>query len=85
MAERKAYLRRVDPEVFDALQRWADDELRSVNGQIEFLLRRALVDAGRLDKKRSNSTTRRGRPPKTSEEPAGEPTAEPGADDEAQD
>jgi hypothetical protein len=38
----------VDPELHDALQRWANDELRSVNGQIEFLLRRALQDAGRL-------------------------------------
>lgn len=48
MAERKAFLLRVDPAVMDALQRWADDELRSVNGQIEFLLRRALKEAGRL-------------------------------------
>jgi hypothetical protein len=48
MAERKAFLMRIDPEVMDALQRWADDELRSVNGQIEFLLRRALKEAGRL-------------------------------------
>jgi hypothetical protein len=38
----------MDPEVFDALQRWANDELRSLNGQIEFVLRRALQDAGRL-------------------------------------
>ena len=48
MAERKAFLLRVDPDVLDALQRWADDDLRSLNGQIEFLLRRALRDAGRL-------------------------------------
>ena len=47
MAERKPFLLRVDRDVLDAVQRWADDELRSLNGQIEFLLRRALADAGR--------------------------------------
>lgn len=50
MAGRKPFLLRLDPEVFDALQGWARDDLRSVNGQIEFLLRRALRDAGRLPK-----------------------------------
>jgi len=48
MAERKAFLLRIDPRVHDALQRWSDDELRSLNAQIEFLLRRALKEAGRL-------------------------------------
>ena len=48
MAQRKAFPLRLDPAVYDALQRWADAELRSINGQIEFLLRRALKDAGRL-------------------------------------
>ena len=48
MAERKPFLLRIDPELFEALSRWAADELRSVNGQIEFLLRRAAADAGRL-------------------------------------
>ena len=47
MAERKPFLLRIDKSVLDALQRWADDDLRSVNGQIEFLLRRALMNAGR--------------------------------------
>jgi hypothetical protein len=47
MAERKPFLLRMDPRVLEALQRWADDDLRSVNGQIEYLLRRALHDAGR--------------------------------------
>lgn len=45
---RKPFLLRTDPEVIAALQRWAADELRSVNAQIDFLLRRALRDAGRL-------------------------------------
>jgi hypothetical protein len=50
MAKRKAFLLRLDPETFDAVQRWADDDLRSVNGQIEFLLRRLLRDHGRMPK-----------------------------------
>ncbi len=47
MAERKPFLLRIDRDVLDALQRWANDDLRSVNGQIEFVLRRALQQAGR--------------------------------------
>jgi hypothetical protein len=45
--ERKPYLLRIDPRLFDALQRWARDDLRSLNAQIEFLLRQALARAGR--------------------------------------
>ncbi len=48
MAEKKAFLLRISPELFEQLSRWAGDELRSLNGQIEFLLRKALADAGRL-------------------------------------
>jgi hypothetical protein len=48
MSERKAFLLRIDPEVLDALQRWANDDLRSLNGQIEFVLRRVLRQEGRL-------------------------------------
>jgi hypothetical protein len=48
MAERKSFLLRLDPDTFAALQRWAADDLRSVNGQVEFLLRRALKDSGRV-------------------------------------
>ena len=48
MPDRKSFLLRLDPETFAAVQRWAADDLRSVNGQVEFLLRRALTDAGRL-------------------------------------
>lgn len=47
MAEKKAFLLRLDVSVFDALQRWAADDLRSANAQIEFLLRRSLKEAGR--------------------------------------
>jgi hypothetical protein len=46
--ERKKILLRLDPAVHDALARWATDDLRSTNAQIEYLLRRALADAGRL-------------------------------------
>ena len=48
MSERKPFLLRLAPEVYDALQRWAADDLRSLNGQIEFLLRRALQQEGRM-------------------------------------
>ena len=47
MAERRSFLLRLDPETLAALQAWAADDLRSVNGQIEFLLRRSLREAGR--------------------------------------
>ena len=49
MAERKAFLVRIDRDVLEAVQRWADDDLRSLNGQIEFILRRALKEANRND------------------------------------
>jgi hypothetical protein len=47
LAERKAFLLRVDPRLYDALEKWAADELRSVNGQIEYLLTDAVRRAGR--------------------------------------
>jgi hypothetical protein len=59
VSERKPFLLRVDPRIIEALRRWADDELRSVNGQIEFLLRLALMDAGRLKKERDGPDNRR--------------------------
>ena len=62
MSERKSLLLRLDPAVHDALARWAGDELRSTNAQIEFLLRRALADAGRLPR-RAGPMRPRGRPP----------------------
>jgi len=46
--ERRGFPLRIEPEVYEALQRWAADELRSLNAQIEFLLRRSLAEAGRL-------------------------------------
>ena len=51
MPERKPFLLRIDPALLSAMQRWAGDDLRSLNGQIEFVLRDALVRAGRLKPK----------------------------------
>ncbi|MBO4259816.1 hypothetical protein [Streptomyces griseorubiginosus] len=60
--QRKQVLLRLDPAVHEALARWAGDELRSANAQIEFLLRRALKEAGRLPGD-AGPLPRRGRPP----------------------
>ncbi len=63
MADRKrqAFLFRTDPKLLEALRRWADDELRSTNAQLEFILREALRRAGRLP--RSEATRHREKPP----------------------
>ena len=61
MAERRPFLLRLEPATLEALQRWAADDLRSLNGQLEFLLRRALQEAGRLPREGGGSA-RRGRP-----------------------
>ena len=61
MAERKPFLLRLDPRVYDALQRWAAADLRSLNAQIEFVLRNALAAAARL--------------PRTAPKPRGGPTS----------
>ncbi|HET7016471.1 MAG TPA: hypothetical protein VFI65_21290 [Streptosporangiaceae bacterium] len=63
MSERKSLLLRLDPAVHDALAKWASDELRSTNAQIEFLLRRALSEAGRLPGQVAQMR-RPGRPPR---------------------
>lgn len=68
MAERKPFLVRLDPKVHEAMQRWADDDLRSLNAQIEFVLRRALQQTGRLKTA-----------PAEAAEPETAPNAEPGA------
>ncbi len=63
MAERKSFLLRVDPALLDALQRWAAAELRSLNGQIEFVLRRSLQESGRLPKDAGGDASAK-RPPR---------------------
>ena len=65
MADRKAFPLRLDPTVYDALQRWAATDLRSLNAQIEFLLRRALKESGRLaadEDSRAESAVRKKKP-----------------------
>jgi hypothetical protein len=76
MGERKSILLRLDPSVHDALAHWAADELRSTNSQIEFLLRRALSDAGRAPSARP--IPKRGRPKKQ----PGPPGAGPGPEED---
>ncbi|MCA9164225.1 MAG: hypothetical protein KDA62_14650 [Planctomycetales bacterium] len=60
---RDSFLLRLDPKLLDALRRWANDELRSVNGQVEFLLRQALHEAGRLPEGAATRTNRVRTPP----------------------
>jgi len=55
MSEKKRFLLRLDAEVYDALERWAAEEFRSVNSQIEYVLRQALARAGRLPQDRRDS------------------------------
>jgi hypothetical protein len=62
MTERKSILLRLDPAVHDALAKWAADEMRSTNAQIEFLLRRALADSSRMPANAAK-IRRPGRPP----------------------
>lgn len=59
MAERKAFLIRADPALLEALQRWADDDLRSLNAHMEYLLRDALRRAGRLSRARDRAAQRK--------------------------
>jgi hypothetical protein len=61
VAERKPFLLRLDPALLEVLQRWAADDLRSLNGQIEYLLRRALEESGRAP----GSSSRTARKPRT--------------------
>jgi hypothetical protein len=79
VSERKSLLLRLDPAVHDALAAWAGDELRSTNAQIEFLLRRALADEGRLPG-RAGQMRPRGRPRASS---AAETARSAGSDDPA--
>jgi hypothetical protein len=64
MSDRKGILLRLDPAVYHAVTRWAADQVRSTNAQIEFLLRRALTEAGRMPG-RLDDIRKPGRPPRT--------------------
>ncbi|MEU0896239.1 hypothetical protein AB0D40_08815 [Streptomyces massasporeus] len=76
--QRKQVLLRLDPAVHEALARWAGDELRSANAQIEFLLRKALAEAGRLPRD-TGPLPRRGRPPGPPGPPGGSSPGRPPA------
>lgn len=56
MAKRESFLIRLDPRVLNSIRKWADDEMRSVNGQIEYLLRQCAGQAGRLGDARADAT-----------------------------
>jgi hypothetical protein len=56
MAEKKRFLLRMDQEIYDALEKWAEDEFRSVNAQIELLIKKSLKDSGRLKKNRGKGS-----------------------------
>jgi hypothetical protein len=56
MAEKKRFLLRIDQEIYDALEKWAEDEFRSVNAQIEVLIKKSLKDSGRLKKNRGKGS-----------------------------
>jgi hypothetical protein len=78
MAESKRFLLRLDPRLFDALRRWADDDLRSINAQIEYLLTDQVRRGGRLpQQRRRRQSEQRDRPPDDEEESieSGEPAA----------
>ena len=62
---RESFLLRTDPKILSLLRRWAEDDLRSTNGQLDFILRKALRDAGRLPSKEKNSKKKK----KEKEEP----------------
>ena len=82
MAPRKAFLLRIDPELWSAIEKWAADELRSVNGQIEYLLARAVKSAGR---ERARSPSVAPRPPSDRPGAPDDPRGSPGDPPEAPD
>lgn len=57
MAKQGSFLLRIDPKIMEALKKWADDDLRSVNGQVEYVLRAALIKAGRYSKPTEEKNT----------------------------
>ena len=68
-ASRRSFLLRIDPPVLDAIQRWANDDLRSLNGQIEFLLRRALAQSGRTPARHADAPAPSARDTSSDDEP----------------
>ncbi|MBR9831971.1 Arc family DNA binding domain-containing protein [Acidiluteibacter ferrifornacis] len=56
MSKKKTFALRIDPELFKQIEKWADDEFRSVNGQIEWMISKSLKDAKRLKSKKQNES-----------------------------
>ncbi|MEJ2162423.1 MAG: Arc family DNA-binding protein [Robiginitalea sp.] len=56
MSKRKSFVLRIDPELFKQVEKWADDEFRSVNGQLEWIIHKSLKDSNRLPRKRNKKT-----------------------------
>ena len=52
MSKKKSFVLRIDPETFKSIEKWADDEFRSVNGQLEWMIHKSLKDAKRLKPKK---------------------------------
>jgi hypothetical protein len=65
MAEKKAFALRIDSEILKALEKWAADEFRSINGQIEYLLHQAVIKSGRLKDAESAGGKTKGKEPKS--------------------
>ncbi len=57
MAKKKSFVLRIDPDVFNKIEKWADDEFRSVNGQLEWLIHKSLKDASRAKTTRKNKSS----------------------------
>lgn len=55
MSKKKSFVLRIDPETYKQIEKWADDEFRSVNGQLEWMIQKSLKDAKRLNKKKSSN------------------------------
>ncbi|TRX72131.1 Arc family DNA-binding protein [Carboxylicivirga sp. M1479] len=56
MSKKKSFVLRIDPETFKQIEKWADDEFRSVNGQLEYMIHKSLKDAKRLKSNKKTST-----------------------------
>lgn len=56
MSKRKSFVLRIDPDTFKQIEKWAEDEFRSVNGQMEWIINKSLKEAKRLPKRNQNST-----------------------------
>jgi len=57
MSKKKSFVLRIDPETFKQIEKWADDEFRSVNGQLEWMIHKCLKDAKRLKQKKDTNNT----------------------------